>query len=93
MLQTDVFAVLFINELKNLTNVVIGNCSHDFFLYFITYRIIIVQVRYITIETKEVAHIGYNGFPFPHYSYSLGEGIGARHLSSHAEKETRFIQY
>ena len=36
---TDVFAVLFMNELKNLTNVVIGklgkliqeqNCSHDF---------------------------------------------------------------
>ena len=57
------------------------------------YNIIIEQVRYITIETKEVAHIGYNGFPFPHYSYSLGEGIGARHLISHAEKETRFIQY
>ena len=93
MLQTDVFAVLFKNELKNLTNVVIGNCSHDFFLYFTNYRIIIVHVRYITIKTKEVAQIGYNGFPFPHYSYSLGEGIGARHLSSHVEKETRFIQY
>jgi hypothetical protein len=93
MLQTDVFAVLFINELKNLTNVVIVNCSHDFLFYFINYSIIIVQVRYITIETKEVAHIEYNGFPFPHDSYSLGEGIGARHLSSHAEKETRFIQY
>ena len=93
MLQTDVFAVLFKNELKNLTNVVIGNCSRDFFLYLINYNIIIVQVRYITIETKEVAHIGYNRFTFPHYSYSLGEGIGARHLSSHAEKETRFIQY
>ena len=93
MLQIDVFAVLFKNELKNLTNVVIGNCSHDFLFYSINYNIIIVQVRYITIETKEVAHIGYNEFPFPHYSYSLGEGIGARHLISHAEKETRFIQY
>jgi hypothetical protein len=30
---------------------------------------IIVQVRYIIIETKEVARIGYNGFLFPH-SYS-----------------------
>jgi hypothetical protein len=61
MLQVDVFAVLFMNELKNSTNVVIGklgklvqkqNCSHDFFLfYFLNYSIIIVQVRYITIET------------------------------------------
>ena len=51
------------NELKNLTNVVIGklgklvhkqNCSHDFF-YFINYNIIL-QLRYITIGTKEVAH-------------------------------------
>ena len=38
---------------------------------------IIVQVRYIIIETKEVARIGYNGL----------------HLSTHAEKETRYIQY
>jgi len=39
MLQVDVFAVLFINEIKNLTNAVIGklgklvhkqNSSHDF---------------------------------------------------------------
>ena len=38
-IQADVFEVLFINELKSLTNVVIGklgtlvhkqNCSHDF---------------------------------------------------------------
>jgi len=33
------------------------------------YNIIIVQVRYITFETKEVARIEYNGFLFPH-SYS-----------------------
>ena len=62
------------NELKNLTNVVIEkldklvqkqSCSHDFF-YLINYNIIIVQVRYITIEIKEVSRIGYNGFLFPH---------------------------
>jgi len=41
--QVDVFAVLFMNELKNLTNVVIGKlgklvhkqtCSHDFLNFF-----------------------------------------------------------
>jgi hypothetical protein len=62
------------NELKNLTNVVIEKldklvqkqtCFHDFF-YLINYNIIIVQVRYITIEIKEVSRIGYNGFLFPH---------------------------
>jgi hypothetical protein len=36
---------------------------------------LIVQVRYITIETKEVTRIGYNGLPFPH-EYS-DEGRGA----------------
>jgi hypothetical protein len=50
---------------------------------------------YIIIETKEFARIGYNGFLFP-YSYS-GDGLGATHLgvhlSTHAEKETRYIQY
>jgi hypothetical protein len=69
------------NELKNLTNVVIGqlstllhkeNCSHDF-VYFLNYNIIIIQVAYINIETKEVARIGYNMFPFLH-SYS-DEGL------------------
>ena len=43
MLQAGVFAVLFMIELKNLTNVVIGKlgklvhkqkCSRDFFLFF-----------------------------------------------------------
>ena len=77
LIQADVFAVLFMNELKNLTNVVIRklgklvhkqNCSHDFF-YFINYNIIL-QLRYITIETKEVARIEYNMFLFPH-SYSI----------------------
>jgi hypothetical protein len=62
---------------------------------FFSNNTIIVQVRYIIIETKEVARIGYNGFLFPH-EYS-GNGIGATHLglhlSTHAEKETRYIQY
>ena len=39
------------------------------------YYMIIVQVRYITIETKEVVRIGYKGFLFQH-SYS-GEGLCA----------------
>jgi hypothetical protein len=56
---------------------------------------IIVQVRYIIIETKECARIGYYGILFPH-SYS-GDGLGTTHLSlnlsTHAEKETRYIQY
>ena len=60
------------NEFKNLTNVVIGklgklddhkqNCFHDFCKYFINYNIIIVHVRYIIIETKEVFSIGCSGF-------------------------------
>jgi hypothetical protein len=41
----------------------------------------IVQVRYIIIETKEAARIGYNGYLFPH-SYS-GNGLGATHLGLH----------
>ena len=53
------------------------------------FNTIIVQVRYIIIETKEVARNGYNGYLFPH-SYS-GDGLGATHLglplSTHAEKK------
>ena len=53
----------------------------------------LIQVRYIIIETKECARIGYNEFLFP-YSFS-GDGLGATHLglhlSTHAEKETRYI--
>jgi hypothetical protein len=47
----------------------------------------------IIIETKEFARIGYNGFLFPH-EYS-GEGLTGFffRMSSHAEKETRYIQY
>ena len=54
---------------------------------------IIVQVRYIIIETKEFARIGYNGFLFPH-SYS-GDGLGATNLglqlSTHVGKEIHYI--
>jgi hypothetical protein len=42
---------------------------------------IIVQVRYIIIETKEVARLGYNRFLFLH-SYS-DDGLGATHLGLH----------
>ena len=41
-------------------------------IYFFN-NTIIVQVRYIIIETKEFARIGYNGFLFPH-EYS-GEAL------------------
>ena len=72
-LRADFLAVLFMNALKNMSNVVIGeldklvhkqNCFHDFF-YFINYNIILVHdVRYIITETKEVTRIGYNGLLF-----------------------------
>jgi hypothetical protein len=49
----------------------------------------ICKVRYIIIETKEFARIGYNRFLFQH-SYS-GDSLGTmhlgRHLSTHAEKK------
>jgi hypothetical protein len=51
-------------------------------------NIIIIQVKYITMETREVGRIEYNGFLFPH-SYS-DEGVGTTHLDlhlrTHAEK-------
>ena len=53
----------------------------------INYSIVILQDRYITIGTKEVACLGYNGFLFPH-EYS-SECLGL-HLSTHAENETRY---
>ena len=49
-------------------------------IYFFN-NTIIVQVRYIIIETKEFVRIGYNGFLFPH-SYP-GDGLGATHLGLH----------
>ena len=66
MLQSNIFAVLFMNE--NLTNVVIGklgqlihkqNCK-----FFIDYTIIIVQVRHTTIETKDLLVLDLTGFFF-----------------------------
>ena len=44
----------------------------------------IVQVGYITIETKQAARIGNNTFLFVH------RGL---HLSSQVEKELRYVQY
>ena len=70
------------NELKNLTNVAIGklgiytrsqtNLFSQLFFIFMNYNIIVVQVRYIIIETKEVARIGHIGFLFPP-EYSCGK--------------------
>ena len=77
------------NEHKNLTHVVIEkfgklvnkqNCSYDFFFIFLNYNIIIVQIKCINIETKEVVPIGYNRF------------LGLHHIT-YAEKEIRYIQY
>jgi hypothetical protein len=71
MLQVDVFAVLFMNELKNSTNVVIGklgklvqkqNCSHDFF-YFINHVIVIVQDT-LLLKQKKLPVLDITGF-FP----------------------------
>jgi hypothetical protein len=45
------------------------------------------EVRYIIIETKEFARIGYNGFLFLH-SYS-GDGLGATHLGLHLSTHER----
>lgn len=95
MSLADIVAVL-----KNLTNVVIeklGKLVHTTFFggYFINYKIIIVQVRYITIETKEATRIEYNRLLFPHQYY--GEGLGVKHqglhLSINAEKETCYIKF
>ena len=83
------FPFFFMNEHKNLTHVVIRklgklvhkqNCSYDFLFIFLNYNIIIVQIRCINIETKEVVPIGYNRF------------LGIHHIT-YAEKEIRYIQY
>ena len=57
------------------------------YTYFISYNTIIVQVRYIIIETKQVVLIGNNRFLFPR-SYS-GEGLGATHLGLGPHQSTR----
>jgi hypothetical protein len=54
-------------------------------IYFFN-NTIIVQVKYIIIETNEFARIGNNGFLFPH-SYS-GDGLGATHLGHHLSTNT-----
>jgi hypothetical protein len=48
------------------------------------YNTVIVEVKYITIEIKEAARIGYSGFIFSH-SLS-GEGLGDSHLGIHQRK-------
>jgi hypothetical protein len=48
----------------------------------------LIQVRYIIIETKEFAVLDITGFFFRMSTQVLG-----LHLSIHAEKETRYIQY
>ena len=63
---------IYINQQINF-NVVVGLNVIQFGFFF--KNTLIVQVRYITIETKEVTRIGHNGFPFPH-EYS-DEGRGA----------------
>ena len=64
-------STFFINNLKNLTKVVIekiGKLSQTkLFLrlfYVRNHNIIVAQVRYIIIETREVGRIGYNGLLF-----------------------------
>jgi hypothetical protein len=48
------------------------------------YNTVIVEVKYITIEIKEAAHIGYSGFIFSH-SLS-GEGLDNSNLGIHLRK-------
>jgi hypothetical protein len=72
------------------------SCSrYLYFLLFIDYNIVIVQVRYITFETKEVGRIGYNILHFLHsYSGEDHDDIHlAIHLSIHTGTETRNLQY
>ena len=68
MLQTDVFAVLFMNKLKNLTNVVIGklsklvhkqNCSTTFFnLYILTYLMPVTSVTSVVyLNEKKINYL------------------------------------
>ena len=60
--------------------------------FFFSTTQLLYKVRCITIERKEAVRIGYNGFPFSHSYSGDHEGIGAT-LSTHAEAETRFVQY
>jgi hypothetical protein len=56
---------------------------------------VIVQVKYITFETKEVSRIGYNMLLFLHLYSDEDDGdihLGI-HLSIHTGKEARYLQY
>ena len=56
-----------------------------------------IGIRYSTIETKEAARIGYKlmGFFFRMSTQVKTEvrSTTGRHLSTNAERETRYIQY
>ena len=54
---------------------------------------IIVQVRYIIIETKNLPVLDIAGFFFRVSTQAKAEVLHGLHLSTHAEKETRYIQY
>jgi hypothetical protein len=86
LLKTDVFAVLYMNELKNLTNIVIGkfgklvhkqNCSHDFFLKLFT----------SSLDKLDTLLLKQRKQPPPEYSCRKRSSL---HLSTHAEKEAAF---
>jgi hypothetical protein len=52
--------------------------------HFLFYNTVIVEVKYITIEIKEAARIGYSGFICSH-SLS-GKGLGDSNLGIHLRK-------
>ena len=91
MLQADILAVLFMKELKNLTNVVIEklgkpvykeNCYQDFFILFYKLQCILVLVTpriFLLLYNKKIRGVT---------STRLG-----LHPSTHVEKEIHYIQY
>jgi hypothetical protein len=54
MIQADVFAVLFMNEHTNLTNVINSFTNKTVLttFYFLFYNSIIIQVRYIFLPSR-----------------------------------------
>ena len=85
MLQADVFAVLFMNKLKNLTNVVIGklsklvhkqNCSTTFFNLYIITSLFYKLINTVLLKQKKFPVLDIPGFFF-----------------THTENEACYIQY
>ena len=76
--------LLLENQAHSITN---KSVLTTFYTYFIGYNIIIVQVRYIIIATKQVVRIGNNRFLFPRSN--SGEGLGAAHLGLRPHLSTR----